>query len=65
MQIWTWLLAAGILLVVEMLTVDLLFASLAFSALLAAGAHGLGFGLQFSFSFGSRYGSHGLQYSGS
>jgi len=40
-----WLLAAGILLVVEMLTVDLLFASLAFSALLAAGAHGLGFGV--------------------
>jgi membrane protein implicated in regulation of membrane protease activity len=43
MQIWMWLLAAGILLIVEMLTVDLLFASLAFSALLAAGAHGLGF----------------------
>ncbi|MDO8646186.1 MAG: NfeD family protein [Candidatus Planktophila sp.] len=45
MQIWMWLLAAGILLVVEMLTVDLLFASLAFSALLAAGAHGMGFGV--------------------
>ncbi|TRZ57072.1 MAG: NfeD family protein [Streptomycetaceae bacterium] len=45
MQIWMWLLAAGILLVVEMLTVDLLFASLAFSALLAAGAHWLGFGV--------------------
>lgn len=45
MQIWMWLLAAGILLVVEMLTVDLLFASLAFSALLAAGANGLGFGV--------------------
>lgn len=45
MQMWMWLLAAGILLVVEMLTVDLLFASLAFSALLAAGAHGLGFGV--------------------
>jgi len=45
MQIWMWLLAAGVLLVVEMLTVDLLFASLAFSALLAAGAHGLGFGV--------------------
>ncbi len=40
-----WLLAAGILLVVEMLTVDLLFASLAFSALLAAGANGLGYGV--------------------
>lgn len=40
-----WLLAAGVLLIVEMLTVDLLFASLAFSALLAAGAHGLGFGV--------------------
>ena len=46
MQIWMWLLAAGILLVVEMLTVDLLFASLAFSALLAAGAHGMGFGVE-------------------
>lgn len=45
MQIWMWLLAAGVLLVVEMLTVDLLFASLAFSALLAAGAHGLGYGV--------------------
>ena len=45
MQIWIWLLAAGTLLVVEMLTVDLLFASLAFSALLAAGAHGLGYGV--------------------
>lgn len=45
MQIWMWLLAAGILLIVEMLTVDLLFASLAFSALLAAGANGLGFGV--------------------
>lgn len=45
MQIWMWLLAAGTLLVVEMLTVDLLFASLAFSALLAAGAQGLGYGV--------------------
>ncbi len=45
MQIWMWLLAAGVLLVVEMLTVDLLFASLAFSALLAAGAHWLGYGV--------------------
>jgi len=45
MEIWMWLLAAGILLVVEMLTVDLLFASLGFSALLAAGANGLGYGV--------------------
>ena len=40
-----WFAAAGVLLVVEMLTVDLLFASLAFSALLAAGANALGFGV--------------------
>ena len=40
-----WFAAAGVLLVVEMLTVDLLFASLAFSALLAAGANGLGYGV--------------------
>jgi membrane protein implicated in regulation of membrane protease activity len=45
MEIWMWLVVAGILLVVEILTVDLLFASLAFSALLAAGAHGLGLGV--------------------
>lgn len=45
MQIWMWFAAAGVLLVVEMLTVDLLFASLAFSALLAAGANALGFGV--------------------
>lgn len=38
-----WLGAAGALLVAEMLTVDLLFASLAFSALMAALANGLGF----------------------
>lgn len=38
-----WLAASGALLVIEMLTVDLLFASLAFSALLAAGASALGF----------------------
>ena len=38
-----WLATAGGLLVVEMLTVDLLFASLAFSALMAAGANALGF----------------------
>jgi hypothetical protein len=40
-----WFAAAGVLLIVEMLTVDLLFASLAFSALLAAGANGLGYGV--------------------
>jgi membrane protein implicated in regulation of membrane protease activity len=45
MQIWMWFAAAGVLLIVEMLTVDLLFASLAFSALLAAGANGLGYGV--------------------
>lgn len=45
MQMWVWFAAAGVLLVVEMLTVDLLFASLAFSALLAAGANGLGYGV--------------------
>ena len=39
---WMWLAAAGALLVIEMLTVNLLFASLAFSALLAAGANALG-----------------------
>ena len=38
-----WLGAAGALLVAEMLTVDLLFASLAFSAFMAAIANGLGF----------------------
>ena len=38
-----WLAASGALLVIEILTVDLLFASLAFSALLAAGANALGF----------------------
>jgi membrane protein implicated in regulation of membrane protease activity len=38
-----WLAASGLLLVIEILTVDLLFASLAFSALLAAGASALGF----------------------
>lgn len=45
MQIWMWFAAAGVLLIVEMLTVDLLFASFAFSALLAAGANGLGYGV--------------------
>ena len=38
-----WLAASGALLVIEILTVDLLLASLAFSALLAAGANALGF----------------------
>jgi membrane protein implicated in regulation of membrane protease activity len=42
MQIWMWLAAAGVLLVIEMLTVDLLFASLAFSALMAAAANAFG-----------------------
>jgi membrane protein implicated in regulation of membrane protease activity len=42
MQLWMWLVAGGGLLVAEMLTVDLLFASLAFSAFLAAIANGLG-----------------------
>lgn len=42
MQIWMWLAAAGVLLVVEMLTVDLLFASLAFSAVMAATANAFG-----------------------
>lgn len=41
--IWMWLAASGVLLVIEVLTVDLLFASLAFSALLAAGASAFGF----------------------
>ena len=45
MPIWIWLGAAGVLLIVEMLTVNLLFASLAFSALLSAGASALGFGI--------------------
>ena len=45
MQLWMWFAAAGVLLIVEILTVDLLFASLAFSALLAAGANGLGYGV--------------------
>lgn len=43
MQLWMWLAAAGGLLVVEMITVDLLFASLAFSALMAAAANAFGF----------------------
>jgi membrane protein implicated in regulation of membrane protease activity len=40
-----WLAAGGALLVAEMLTVDLLFASLAFSAFMAAGVNGLGFNM--------------------
>ena len=40
-----WLAAGGGLLVAEMLTVDLLFASLAFSAFLAAGVNALGFNM--------------------
>lgn len=43
MPLWMWFAASGVLLVIEVLTVDLLFASLAFSALLAAGANALGF----------------------
>lgn len=44
MPLWMWLAAAAILLVVEMLTVDLLFASLALAAVAAAVAAGLGLG---------------------
>ncbi|NQW64883.1 MAG: NfeD family protein [Actinobacteria bacterium] len=40
-----WLAAGGALLVAEMLTVDLLFASLAFSAFMAAAANALGFNM--------------------
>ncbi|MFZ8872489.1 MAG: NfeD family protein [Candidatus Nanopelagicaceae bacterium] len=43
MQLWMWLVAGGALLVAEMLTVDLLFASLAFSAFSAAAANAMGF----------------------
>jgi membrane protein implicated in regulation of membrane protease activity len=43
MPFWMWLATGGVLLVIEMLTVNLLFASLAFSALLAAVASALGF----------------------
>jgi len=42
MPFWMWLATGGILLVIEMLTVNLLFASLAFSALLAAAASAAG-----------------------
>ena len=48
-----WLVAGGALLVAEMLTVDLLFASLAFSAFMAAGVHALGFNMAVQgFTFG-------------
>ena len=40
-----WLAAGGALLVADMLTVDLLFASLAFSAFMAAGVNALGFNM--------------------
>lgn len=53
MQMWMWLAAGGALLVAEMLTVNLLFASLAFSAFMAAGAHALGFNMAVQgFTFG-------------
>ena len=42
MQLWMWLVAGGGLVVAEMLTVDLLFASLAFSAFAAATANAFG-----------------------
>lgn len=43
MELWIWIGLAGGLLIAEMLTVDLLFASLAFSAAAAALANWLGF----------------------
>ena len=43
MAIWIWLAAGGALLLVELMTANLLFASLAVSALAAAAAAGLGF----------------------
>ena len=53
MPIWMWLVAGGALLVAEMLTVDLLFASLAFSAFMAAGVQSLGFNMAVQgFTFG-------------
>jgi membrane protein implicated in regulation of membrane protease activity len=39
---WIWIVAAGVLLGIEVLTADLLFASLAFSALMAGLANSLG-----------------------
>ena len=41
MQLWMWLVASGALLVIEIITVDLLFASLAFASLMAALANAL------------------------
>jgi membrane protein implicated in regulation of membrane protease activity len=53
MPIWMWLAAGSALLVAEMLTVDLLFASLAFSAFMAAIANALGFNMAVQgFTFG-------------
>jgi membrane protein implicated in regulation of membrane protease activity len=43
MAMWIWFAAAGVLLLVELLTANLLFASLAISAIAAAVAAGLGF----------------------
>lgn len=42
MALWIWLAISGSLMLVELLTANLLFASLALSALAAAGAAGLG-----------------------
>ena len=53
MQIWMWLAAGGALGVAEMLAVDLLFASLAFSAFMAAIANALGYNMAVQgFTFG-------------
>ena len=43
MAMWIWLATGGALLLVELMTANLLFASLAVSALAAAGAAGLGY----------------------
>ena len=53
MPIWMWLAAGSALLVAEMLTVNLLFASLAFSAFMAAIANALGYNMAVQgFTFG-------------
>jgi membrane protein implicated in regulation of membrane protease activity len=53
MPIWMWLAAGSALLVAEMLTVNLLFASLAFSAFMAAVANALGYNMAVQgFTFG-------------
>jgi membrane protein implicated in regulation of membrane protease activity len=53
MPIWMWLAAGSALLVAEMLTVNLLFASLAFSAFMAAIANVLGYNMAVQgFTFG-------------